>query len=121
MAEMLLESDRLTITLMPPETDGTVVLKLAGHLETDNSHNATAAIRRTFELSPPPESLVLDLSSIVYASSTGIGAFSSILIECRQEGIQLHLANAGDNIRKVFDLLGFSSFFSFIQWPPSSI
>jgi anti-anti-sigma factor len=111
------EDQKLTVEFVPNEDTETLVLAIAGKVDTDNSPVAADLFKRVFELSSVPGTLILDTGRLTYASSTGIGMIAAIQIDCRRNGVTLKVANINDSVKKIFDLLGFSAFFSFITWP----
>ncbi|MDA3950251.1 MAG: STAS domain-containing protein [Spirochaeta sp.] len=111
------EDQKLTVNVVPTDDDETLVLAIAGKVDTDNSPVAAKIFKRVFELSPVPGTLILETGRLTYASSTGIGMVAAIQIDCRKNGVRLKVANINDSVKKIFDLLGFSAFFSFITWP----
>jgi len=58
--------------------------------------------------------LVLDMNSISYMSSTGIGIFLQIDKDCKAGNIKLYLMGIRKNVDEVFSLLGFKMFFNYI-------
>jgi anti-sigma B factor antagonist len=62
-----------------------------------------------------PPVLILECSKLNYVSSTGIGVFVNILMQCNRQGIQLYLCALPEKIKNLFSLLGFSSYFTFID------
>lgn len=59
-------------------------------------------------------SLVIDLSSLNHISSLGVASFVRLLIEARDIQVPLFLAGMAENIRIIFEVLGFSSFFMYL-------
>jgi len=55
--------------------------------------------------------IILNLEGLNYASSTGIGTFTSLLVTCKKMGIELELTNLASKIYDVINVLGFTSFF----------
>lgn len=101
--------------VLPDNTTG--VIYLTGQLTTENSPAVMAHLRNALNSGPLPTTIVLDLRGLRYASSTGIGVIAKLLVDLQNRSIALQLANVADNVRGVFDLLGFSAFFLFIERP----
>lgn len=57
--------------------------------------------------------LMFCCSSLNYVSSTGIGAFTSILKDLRLRGGGMVLAHVHPRVYEIFELLGFTTFFTF--------
>ena len=94
---------------------GLVILSLEGSLDTEN---ATAFHRSIDGVMTALEScriLVFDLHRLKYISSSGIGAFTNILVAAERYGYQIFLYRLSANVRVVFDTLGFSQFFRLVE------
>ncbi len=55
--------------------------------------------------------LVFDMDRLKYISSSGIGAFTNILVSADRYGYRIVLYRVSVNVKSVFDTLGFSQFF----------
>lgn len=88
-----------------------LVLELQGYLDTENSSLFLEFVR-TLLKEEERRSLVLDMEGLTYASSTGLGAMTSLLIDCRDSQVSLELCRIRPKVHSVMDLLGFTSFFS---------
>ncbi len=97
----------------------TLVLYLEGILDTENSGDFASFINNCIpkELYGKYSKLVLDFNGITYVSSTGIGGLVNILVTCSQNDIALCISRVPSRISDVIDLLGFSSYFTFIEDP----
>jgi anti-anti-sigma factor len=84
---------------------------LEGYLDSINSSKAIEFFNKTISVCKGLKKIELDLSKLTYASSTGIGAFTALLMSCKKGNISLELVNVGSKILDVITLLGFSSFF----------
>ena len=91
-----------------------LVLVVEGTLDTYNSELFRKTVIDSLGDAKAQGGLILDMAGISYASSTGIGAFTSILVEAERHQIALHLCHIPSNIQKILDVLGFTSFFSYI-------
>ncbi|MCK4543165.1 MAG: STAS domain-containing protein [Spirochaetales bacterium] len=92
-----------------------LVLGLKGELETANSHSFFISVREIIDGGGFIEKIVLDLRDLNYVSSTGIGSFTQLLVQAKQNNISLLLCSVGVKVRSVLDLLGFTSFFTIIE------
>lgn len=88
-----------------------LVCRVTGQLETENSPGFLDEVKSMLDF-PWINTLVMDLAGLTYVSSTGIGSFTTLLIECKNKGISLVLKNMNEKVKSVFDLLGFSGFFT---------
>lgn len=97
----------------------TLVLYLEGILDTENSGDFASVINECIanNLYGKYSKLVLDCNGITYVSSTGIGGFVNILVTCTHNDITLCLSRVPSRISDIMDLLGFSSYFTFIDDP----
>jgi anti-sigma B factor antagonist len=92
-----------------------LVMKIEGSLDSDNSNDFRALASIALRESRASGGLVIELSSVNYMSSTGVGAFANILAEAKGHDIPLFLRGMTERTKAVFDLLGFTSFFTFID------
>lgn len=91
-----------------------VLLTVSGHLDTYNSSEFSGAIREFLELKPR-KILILNISSVGYMLSTGIGAMVELNKFCITSKIKLYILGIQRNVEEVFELLGFKSFFNYID------
>ncbi len=104
--------DGVVIAVRYMETDMTLLCSVEGNLETSNSSGFLEVLEKELE-GKPVKKMVLELSELHYVSSTGIGSFTTLLISCQNRDTKLILKNMNQKVKSVFDLLGFSSFFTF--------
>jgi len=91
--------------------ENSLEVHLDGYLDTINSIQLTPQLNAITSDIKGLRKIVLNLKGLTYASSTGIGAFTSLLISCKQKEIYLVLLNVNKKILDVISLLGFTSFF----------
>jgi len=94
-------------------SDEFVLLVMVGFIDTYNS-NSFSTLTTNFLGLKSRKVVVIDITSINYMSSTGIGAFAALLKHCREKEIKLYIMGLQPNVYEVFQLLGFTSFFNFI-------
>ena len=58
---------------------------------------------------------VVDLTEVNYLSSTGIGLFVDILKKCKRISVEFCILRLSAKIKEIFDLLGFTTFFHFLE------
>jgi anti-sigma B factor antagonist len=92
-----------------------LVMKIDGGLDSNNSNDFRELASMALRESRASGGLVIELSSVNYISSTGVGAFANLLAEAKGHDIPFFLRGMTDRTKAVFDLLGFTSFFSFID------
>jgi len=95
----------------------TLVFYLNGYLDTQNSHLFTKLFEDFGNLKQVTDSIVVDCKGVEYISSTGIGTFTTILINCRKHQVGFYLSRVPAKVKDVLSLLGFTSFFSFLDDP----
>ena len=61
------------------------------------------------------DKVILDLSGINYVSSTGIGSFTRLIKVVKPKGGDIVFINTVSKVLDVFQLLGFTSFFIFLD------
>ncbi len=102
----------VTVTAQYSESDMVLLCTVKGNLETANSPAFLDVLEKELD-GKPVKKMILELSELLYVSSTGIGSFTTLLINCKNKGTDLILKNMNPKVKSVFDLLGFSSFFVF--------
>lgn len=90
-----------------------LVFKLSGSLDSFNAVAFSELIRSFLDEARGAGGLHLDLSELSYISSSGIGALASLEIDTRESGPKMRLFRISASIRRIFDVLGFSTLFSF--------
>jgi anti-sigma B factor antagonist len=92
-----------------------IALALGGSLDGNNSREFRDIAEAALRAMGGGNALVLDLRSLTYISSTGVGAFTMLLAEARRRESALLIKGMREGVRAVFDILGFSTFFTFIE------
>ncbi len=108
--EKVVTIDTVSVGFLKESDGSTLLCRVSGQLETSNSPGFLDTVKD--ELGRQGiKKMVLELSGLTYVSSTGIGSFTTLLIECKKKGVSLVLKNISEKVKSVFDLLGFTSFF----------
>ncbi len=89
-----------------------MLLRVKGYLDNENAGAFQDLMKSFLQEDVPGKTLLLDLDGMSYASSTGLGALTGLLILCREKGVELKLLHIRPKVHSVMDLLGFTSFFS---------
>jgi anti-anti-sigma factor len=92
-----------------------LVIFVSGSLDTDNSGDFGKVLIDSLAEAHARGGLILDLEGLGYISSMGIGSLVSILIESRRQHIPLKLCNMRKGLRFTIDVLGFLTFFEFVD------
>jgi len=85
-----------------------VFMQLRGQMDTNNSHHVVNAFNSLVESGFTR--IILDMSGVPYASSTGIGALTHLLKAISTKKGKLVLINLVPGVYNVIQLLGFTSF-----------
>ena len=90
-AELKLESEK---------HDSQTTLRAVGRINSDTS----AAFEKTLrELIPGSKRVILDLTSVNYIDSSGLGALVSAFMHARRANCDLEIANPGQQIQDLFN------------------
>jgi len=107
-----IEYDSLKLAVVVKDNDQ-VVVDIKGRLETANSNSFLNYMAEVIDDAATGCELVLSMEDLYYVSSTGIGAFTTILVNSKKKNIQLYIKDMQPKVKSVFELLGFTSFFNF--------
>ena len=97
------------------KNDTILLIEVQGILDTDNSSFFSDIIIKIIEYYKTSKIIIFDVFKITYISSTGIGSLVTILTHTRKRNINIHLLKMNEKLKDIFALLGFTSFFSFIN------
>ncbi len=98
------------------DADGpTMTLWLSGFLDNDNTRSFLGEVSSLLETYNKVDNVILDLQSLQYVSSTGIGAFMRLLTQVKENNGSFSLRNVSDKIKSVITMLGFISFFTIME------
>jgi len=81
------------------------VFKIKGYLDAETTLSLETKLEETFKLAP--KHFIFDLSDLDYISSAGVGTCLGALEDIQAKGGTLALAALKENVRHVFELLGF--------------
>ena len=91
-----------------------LMITMTGYLDAYNSENISSALNKTI-LEIKPKIVVLNLESVNYVASMGVGALLSVFKNCKKEDIQLKFYNVNPKVMEVLSLLGLGNFFNIID------
>jgi anti-anti-sigma factor len=97
---------------------GTIVLRIQGRLDADS---APKLIARCTELQNAGLSLVLNLASVTFLSSSGAGALLMLTEQFHERGSDLRLAALSGAVRSVIELLELGSSLAIDQTERDSV
>jgi anti-sigma B factor antagonist len=89
----------MTYTVSNGARDGIVILALDGPFTLGNMFKLQSYLRT---LTPP--CLILDLSSVPYMDSAGLGVIMNYFVSCQTHGRKLLLAGVSDRIRALLEM-----------------
>ncbi|MDR1869129.1 MAG: anti-sigma factor antagonist [Treponema sp.] len=105
------KDDSLKIILYKVEdTEKCLLLTLTGYIDTYNSNSFQKRVQRAIEAGFTR--LIFQCGSLNYVSSTGIGSFTAFLKAVKPQGGDLVMMDIQPKVYEVFQLLGFSQFFT---------
>jgi len=105
------KDDSLKIVLDKVDgTDKCLLLTLTGYIDTYNSNFFQKRVQKAIEAGFIR--LIFHCSSLNYVSSTGIGSFTAFLKGVKPQGGDLVMLDVQPKVYEVFQLLGFSQFFT---------
>lgn len=99
-----------TLSLSAQSKGKVVVLKLTGSLDATTSQKLDDAVTKL--ISDGHEKVVIDLSSLKFIASAGLGLLSSCRKRLKAAGGDLKLAAPTAEVLDVFELLSFTKVFS---------
>ncbi len=88
----------------------TIVVKVEGSLDTDNSQAFYCFACDVVEASAFFSEIKFDLAGLEYVSTTGIGSLVSVFSFARQEDVEISIVNMNGKIRSLIDALGLTPF-----------
>jgi anti-anti-sigma factor len=92
-----------------------LAITIDGSLDGETSHDFEGIALLALSLARSYGGLIFELRSLQYISSTGGGVLTSLLVETKRDNLPLYLRGIPEHAKAVFDLLGFSSFFTFLD------
>jgi anti-sigma B factor antagonist len=91
--------EALTLETCAGQAEGCRILRLNGPLTLQGVFAFQTALR-----SDPPPSLVLDLTSVPYMDSAGMGAIINYFVSCQRNGRKLVVAGVNARVMELFRL-----------------
>ena len=83
-------------------TDGVATVFVVGEIDVAVVHDLAGAIDDALGKGLP--TLVIDLSSVTFCDSSGLGQFLHAAQECATRGVKFRIVGANREVRKVFEL-----------------
>jgi anti-sigma B factor antagonist len=102
--------NQLHVTVQPSAADATVtVFRLQGHLDAQTVRQLEAFYEA--ETARAKYKWLVDLASLEYISSAGLGSFVGVLSELRSQGGDILFVGLSPKMMKIFKVLGFTRIF----------
>jgi anti-sigma B factor antagonist len=102
--------NQLIVTVQPSSTDSSVtVFKLQGHLDAQTVRQLEGFYEA--ETARSHYKWIVDLGSLEYISSAGLGSFVGVLSELRSQGGDIFFVGLSPKMMKIFKVLGFTRIF----------
>ena len=89
--------------------DGICIFTIDGKLDTNTSPYANDILMDEFATH---KDLVINLEKLNYLSSSGLRILLAVLKKSKSVGGSLRLTNLNSDIKKLFDMVGFTEFFT---------
>src|SRR5687767_6495555 len=96
----------MSIRVSKRNTEKDAIFQLEGRLDTAGS--AILKLELDMATMNPTGNIILDMSKVSFISSAGIGVTVKAHSLLKPKGFELRIAAANEEVKKVFDLLGFS-------------
>ena len=93
-----------------PEFPAIVAVK--GELDLKLAYRLRAALFELINLLSPGRDLYVDLRSVEYISSAGVGILSAALVHASERNIRFFISTLRPKVRSVFDTLGLLTWFT---------
>lgn len=91
-----------------------LVLSVAGYIDSVNSADFGEIATLALSIAASRGKLQFDLSSLDYISSTGVGVLTSLVPKALANSVEIRITGASQSVVRVFDVLGFRSYFVFL-------
>lgn len=91
------------------DRDNVSVLLLSGFLDAHTTPQFEEGLQALIK--EKRYKIIVNLNSLDYISSAGLGVFMGFIEEIREQGGDIKLSNLSEKVFKVFDLLGFPALF----------
>jgi anti-sigma B factor antagonist len=102
--------NELHVTVLPSPADASVtVFRLQGHLDAQTVRQLETHYES--ETARARHKWIVDLSSLEYISSAGLGSFVGVLSELRSQGGDILFSGLSPKMMKIFKVLGFTRIF----------
>lgn len=92
------------------DISGTAIIIMDQRFDSNNASEVEAELKNVVERSP--ERVLFDFSETEYIASAGMRVLLSLTRSILQKGGKVALSSLSPNVRKVFDIGGFSKIFS---------
>lgn len=92
-------AESLTLESVPGQAPGSRILRLTGPLTLSSLFDFQNVLR-----ADPPALLILDLTSVPYMDSAGMGAIINYFVSCQRHGRKLVVAGVNGRVMELFKM-----------------
>lgn len=96
----------MSIRISKRNHDNDLIFQLEGRLDTAGS--AVLKLELDMATANPSGNIIMDMAKVTFISSAGIGVTVKAHSLLKPKGFAVRVAAANDEVRKIYDLLGFS-------------
>ena len=94
------------------EQDNNFVMAFEGRLDTSASTQTAREVQALNDCSG--HDIILDCTLLEYISSSGLRIFLGVLKNAKAQGSKVFIKGLNDDLKRVFDEIGFTNIFQFI-------
>ena len=94
------------------EQDGKMITRFEGRLDTVAAAETAEACKPLYDCKD--QDIIIDCTKLEYIASSGLSILFDILKHTQPKGCTVYIRGLSDDLREIFDLTGFTSFFEFL-------
>lgn len=94
------------------QSEGKCLVTLEGNLDSYVSEEVAQQFEQLYDLEDTE--ITLDCTNLDYIASSGLRLFFVLVRNCKPNGCQVIVKGANPTLMEVFDLTGFTDFFTFV-------
>lgn len=94
------------------QSEGKALVTLEGNLDSYVSEDVEQQFEKLYDLEDTE--ITLDCTNLDYIASSGLRQFFMLVRNCKPNGCQVIVKGANPTLMEVFDMTGFTDFFTFV-------
>lgn len=94
------------------QSEGKALVTLEGNLDSYVSEEVAQQFEQLYDLEDTE--ITLDCTNLDYIASSGLRQFFMLVRNCKPNGCQVIVKGANPTLMEVFDMTGFTDFFTFV-------